>query len=64
MPGNFLQADVKVGDQRHLVFSTSEMLSLLAKSKQWYDINMFFKLIYIYIYIYFDIFLYIVTYIL
>ena len=48
MPDNFLQADVKVDDRRHLVCSTSEMLSLLAKSKQWYDINIFFKLIYIY----------------
>ena len=39
MPSNFLKADVKVGHKRQLVFSTSEMLSLLAKAKQWYVIN-------------------------
>lgn len=38
MPSNFLKADVKVGHRPHLVFSTSDMLSLLAKSKQWYVI--------------------------
>ena len=38
MPSNFLKADVKVRHRRHLVFSTSDMLSFLAKSKQWYVI--------------------------
>ena len=38
MPSKFLKADVKVGHWRHLVFSTSDILSLLAKSKQWYVI--------------------------
>ena len=38
MPSNFLKADVKVGHRCHLVFSTSDMLSLLPKSKQWYVI--------------------------
>ena len=36
IPENFLQADVKVGDRRHLVFSTPEMLSLLSRAKMWY----------------------------
>ena len=36
VPDGFLQADVKVGDRRHLVFSTQHMLSLLATSKTWY----------------------------
>ena len=36
IPGGFLQADVKVSSQRHLVFSTEQMLTLLARSKQWY----------------------------
>ncbi len=38
IPANFLKADVRVGSRRHLVFSTTEMLDLLAKSKQWYGI--------------------------
>ena len=36
IPENFLKVDVEVGNHRHLIFSTDEMLSLLAKSKQWY----------------------------
>ena len=39
IPGGFLQADVKVGSQRHLVFSTEQMLTLLARSKQWYVVT-------------------------
>lgn len=36
IPDNFLQADVKVGDRRHLVFSTPGMISLLKQAKVWY----------------------------
>ena len=36
IPGGFLQADIKVGSKRHLIFSTEQMLTLLARSKQWY----------------------------
>ena len=36
IPGGFLQADIKVGNEWHLVFSTEQMLTLLARSKQWY----------------------------
>ena len=39
IPRGFLQADVKVGSQRHLVFSTEQMLTLLARSKQWYVVT-------------------------
>ena len=34
IPDGFLQADVRVGDRRHLVFSTQHM-SLLATAKTW-----------------------------
>lgn len=36
IPQNFLQADVKVRNRRHLVFSTPEMLSLLIRARVWY----------------------------
>ena len=36
LPENFLQADVRVRDQRHLVFSTPGMVSLLKRAKVWY----------------------------
>lgn len=36
IPDSFLQADVRVGDRRHLVFSTPGMISLLKQAKVWY----------------------------
>ena len=39
IPENFLQADVKVGDRRHLVFSTPEMLSSFTSQNVVYGCN-------------------------
>ncbi|XP_028408207.1 uncharacterized protein LOC114530782 [Dendronephthya gigantea] len=36
IPDDFLQADVKVGGRRHLIFSTPEMIALLKQAKVWY----------------------------
>ena len=36
IPDNFLQADVKVDDRRHIMFATENMLKLLNNSKKWY----------------------------
>jgi len=32
----FFQRDVRRGDQRHLIFATTEQLKLLAKCRRWY----------------------------
>lgn len=36
IPADFLQADVKVDERRHLIFATKNMLNLLTRSKTWY----------------------------
>ena len=36
LPADFLQEDIKVDDERHLLFATEQQLTLLAKSKRWY----------------------------
>lgn len=36
IPDDFLQADVKVKDRRHLIFASEEQLQLLRKAKTWY----------------------------
>ena len=36
IPDNFLQADVKDADRRHLVFSIPEIIFLLSQAKMWY----------------------------
>ena len=36
IPPGFLRADVTAGDRRHLVFATSQLLTLLANAKTWY----------------------------
>jgi len=36
LPTEFLQADIRVGKERHLLFATSAQLELLAKARTWY----------------------------
>lgn len=36
IPKQFLQVDIMLDDARHLVFATSEQLSLLKKARTWY----------------------------
>ena len=36
IPQGFLQADVKVKDQRHLIFAKKEQLLILGEAKTWY----------------------------
>ena len=36
IPSNFMQADVHVRNQRHLVFATSQQLDHLCRAKTWY----------------------------
>ena len=36
LPENFLRADIKVGNRRHLVFYNDQLLDLLKAAKEWY----------------------------
>ena len=36
LPENFLSADIKVGNRRHLVFYNDQLLDLLKAAKEWY----------------------------
>ena len=44
MPEDFCQADVIVGDRRHLIMYTTKQMRLLKKSKRWY-IDATFKVV-------------------
>jgi len=36
LPPNFLRADVRVKQNRHLIFASDEQLELLTKARRWY----------------------------
>ena len=36
IPDNFLVADIRVSEARHIVFATTKQLKLLAHSKNWF----------------------------
>ena len=36
LPAGFLQADIRVGQRRHLLFATADQLQLLSRAKGWY----------------------------
>ena len=36
LPEDFLKKDIRVGDQRHLLFASEQQLQLLARAKTWF----------------------------
>lgn len=44
IPGGFLQSDVRVKEQRHLIFAKNEQLRILCQVKSWY-VDGTFKLV-------------------
>ena len=36
IPGNFIRADIKFDERRHIIFATNEMLNILCRAKRWY----------------------------